>query len=144
MATPCIIPASLASTGLAQLVVASTLTSCASIVPIPIQPVATTDVVGGLSVALLDDDGVTEPLRIIPYFLSTPCLVFIPRGVVSQWTIFCFTKNIPNFVTSENKVNFVFSQFLIWSGVPGSNWRPHVPQTCALPLRQPPIRKWSG
>ena len=94
MATPCIIPASLASTGLAQLVVASTLTSCASIVPIPIQPVATTDVVGGLSVALLDDGGVTEPLRIIPYFLSTPCLVFIPRGVVSQWTIFFVSQKI--------------------------------------------------
>ena len=29
--------------------------------------------------------------------------------------------------------------FQLWSGLPGSNWRPHVPQTCALPLRQAPI-----
>lgn len=29
--------------------------------------------------------------------------------------------------------------FQLWSGLPGLNWRPHVPQTCALPLRQAPI-----
>ena len=26
-----------------------------------------------------------------------------------------------------------------WSGIPGSNWRPHAPQACALPLRQSQI-----
>ena len=25
--------------------------------------------------------------------------------------------------------------FQLWSGLPGSNWRPHAPQACALPLR---------
>ena len=62
------------------------------------------------------------------------------RGVFSSTVDYFFVsqKNIPNYVVSENKVNFIFSQLLVWSGVPGSNWRPHVPQTCALPLRQPP------
>lgn len=31
--------------------------------------------------------------------------------------------------------------FQLWSGLPGLNWRPHAPQTCALPLRQAPIYK---